>query len=185
MAFLKTERSIVARLVDYSPTLKAKERTSDFRKVGAHNTKGEFTERTAASKTHQKIKLANGCIFHPDSMHPTETCRNFLKMSVQQKYEELKKERRCFRCFKGHPRSECIAKACKCGKNHHASLCYDSEHRNDNHTGTNTGTAQAEKYEDQDTLRKETNLVDSGCKALYPISYVKVNITNLNLNKHN
>jgi len=154
VAFLKTERSIVARLVDYSPILKAKERNSDLRKVSAHNTKGEFKERTAVSKTYQKKKPANGCIFHPDSMHPTETCRNLLKMSVKQKYEELKKERRCFRCFKGHPRSECMAKACKCGKNHHASLCYDSENRNDNHTGTNTGTAQAEKNEDQDTLRK-------------------------------
>ena len=54
VAFLKTERSIVARLVDYSPTLKAKERTSDFRKVGAHN-----TELAGLNRFIQRVMVAN------------------------------------------------------------------------------------------------------------------------------
>ena len=174
LEFLGAERSVVARLVNCSP--KGRERGLESRKAGAHNAGGRHDDRNT-NRERQPRKGPNGCVIHSDSLHLTENCRNFLKLSIKNKYDELKKKRRCFKCFKSHPKSECNAEPCTCGKDHHVLLCNNQEKRRDTNTpGAHFGNT--EEGEEDNTVKKEAHLVDKGCKALYPINHVRVDGTN-------
>ena len=120
VAFLRQERSVVARLSEWSKRPQRPER-----KAGTHSTQSIKSETLKPSGTNKAA-----CIFHPVSQHSTEKCSKFLKLSTNQKYQELKKEKRCFGCFEKHHKSECKAPLCKkCGKQHHHILCTNQEEK--------------------------------------------------------
>ena len=144
----------MARLVDYLP----KGRT-DQRKVGTHNNEG------ISGKTGSR-KPTDACVLHLHGRHSTEDCRDFKPMSTQEKYNALKKEKRCFKCFKAHNHSKCTAKPCsRCGKNHHQLLCYTPERKADE---------KKEEKKIRDTRETTTNVVNQGTMALYPICKAKL-----------
>ena len=68
-------------------------------KVGSHNAKGATDKVPSMPRKHP-----DGCVIHAGAIHPTEECKNFLKLTVKQRYEELKRDRRCFKCMKSHPK---------------------------------------------------------------------------------
>ena len=156
--FLQGERAIVARLVDCMP--KGRERPFEKPKVGLHNAKG-VTDKVPSMPT----KHPDGCVIHAGAIHPTEECKNFLKLTVKQRYEELKRDRRCFKCMKSHAKSKCTAKPCKCGKDHHELLCYSQERKKE------------EGNQDESGIRDPkigTHVVSTGTMALYPICQAKI-----------
>ena len=158
--FLQSERTIVARLVDYMP--KGRDRQFDQRKVGTHNNEG------ISGKTgFQPRKHPDACVRHTNGKHSTEDCRDFKEMSTQEKYNALKKEKRCFRCFKAHSHSKCTAKPCsRCGKNHHQLLCYTPESKADDRNKDEGNL--------KDPKRTGTHVVSQGTMALYPICKAKL-----------
>ena len=157
--FLQSERSIVARLVDYMP--KGRERQFDQRKVGTHNTEG-----ISGKSGFQPKKNPDACVLHLHGKHSTEDCRNFKEMSTQEKYNALKKEKRCFRCFKAHSHSRCTAKPCRCGKNHHQLLCYTPESKAEDRNKDEKNL--------KETREAATHVVSQGTMALYPICKAKL-----------
>ena len=101
------------------------------------------------------------CAIHGQG-HLTQNCRTFKAFSVKQKYDALRKGKRCFKCFEAHPRDSCTQPVCSCGKNHHQMLCTAKRGE-----GVRDNTKPETK--DEDTLRKETYLASAGSLALYPI----------------
>ena len=173
MRFLKTERAIVARLVDHTHPSRRKEKPADKRIAGSHNT---TVEPSGTAGSHQyKKPTANGCVYHKGATHPTELCKVFMQMSVSQKYEELKKSNRCFMCLKSHRKGECTAKPCTCGKRHHAMLCTKSKDKNQDQGAPGI---QSQSNNEEHEPKKSSFLIDKGCDALYPINTVPVDGTN-------
>ena len=54
-------------------------------------------------------------------------CTNFLKLSVSERVNELRKAKACFNCLKvGHQRNECQANQCRvCGRKHNTLIHRD------------------------------------------------------------
>ena len=142
--FLRRERAAVARLAESMPKLSsAKFKPRD--KVVTHVGHG----------VDSRSKVA--CAVHGEG-HATKDCRNFLKMSVSQRYNELRKSKRCFNCFETHTRDKCKAPICACGKSHHKLLC--------------TAKLGKEEEVDPQTVKKEFKdgyLASAGTIALFPI----------------
>ena len=64
------------------------------------------------------------CVLHRSAGHKTCECRNFAKLAIKDRYDLLRKEKACFKCFENHQRGECIEEDCRtCGKPHNTSLC--------------------------------------------------------------
>ena len=172
--FLRNERSVVARLSEWNRKPQRPDKT-DSRKAGTHST--QSINKFETSKQNNVNKAA--CIFHPESQHTTDKCRTFLKLSLNQKYRELKDQRRCFGCFERHHRTECKKPPCKkCGKFHHSLLCSSHEGKDKREREPEKEPQQVKDEEDTDPKKYvETGLVDKGCKALFPITEVQVHKT--------
>ena len=109
-------------------------------------TKNEFDENYIAHSLHLKsemIEQTYNCVFCKGD-HPPNKC--FIVTNVIQRKDILRKERRCFVCFKSnHMAKDCLKKyACiKCNGRHHISVCTGDVYKSDtlptNHTNlTNT-----------------------------------------------
>ena len=112
VAFLRKERSAVARLAESTLQLgkRSKADKAENHSAGSHGTRGNGTPKAT-------------CAFHGEKGHTTENCNIFKKLSLKERYDATRKRQLCFRCFQDHPRSSCMAPACKCGKQHHPLLC--------------------------------------------------------------
>ena len=112
VAFLRRERTAVARLAETTPM--------HGRSVRSSSNLGQGTDRGKSSQQ-GKVKA---CAVHPDGQHLTKDCAEFLGMSVPQRYDCLKRSKRCFNCFGAHHRDQCSAPCCSvCGRRHHRLLC--------------------------------------------------------------
>ena len=149
--FLKDERTVVARLAEWNMRPGRERGEKKNPKVSSH-TAAQSEKRKGSRPTGTK----DGCVVHGDVGHETESCRQFLKMSIKERYDILKKGQRCFLCFKAHRRADCQKESCKCGKGHHGLLC-------------STGGDEAASSQ-----KVKTGLTSQGCQALYPICIVKV-----------
>ena len=148
-SFLLRERAAVARMAETMPRNRYKAKDG--------KTKPEY----ASTHVGQGFKLAkpmHSCAVHGEG-HLTEDCRNFQNMTVQQRYNALRKEKRCFNCFQGHPRDTCSSPPCKCSKTHHKLLC----------TAFQPPEEEVGNEVDQAEAHKQSYLVDTGTLALYPI----------------
>ena len=155
--FMRRERSVVARLAEWTTRSyrHVKDKKPVMNRAGSHGVTGQHN-----SKGREKEKVGpEACTIHGGSGHSTADCRNFKKMTVKQKYEELRKKHRCFNCLGEHPRSQCLAPSCKCGKAHHQLLC------------TSTPSSKENTTEGQE-VTTGTGIVNQGCAALYPIQEV-------------
>ena len=117
--FLKRERAAVARLaetISSKPTGKYA-----YKEVKGKSGKSD----SVGSYAGQGFSSSKSCAVHGEG-HSTEDCRTFKTMNLHDKYEVLKKTRRCFNCFLEHPRDQCTSPSCKCGKSHHEMLCSSS-----------------------------------------------------------
>jgi len=110
MKFLRIERSAVARLAENS------KRSASGQSHFAQDSTSEKKARSFSCAVHKEGKVK----------HTTSECRDFLKLSLDDKYECLKKVRACFNCLGLHRRDRCTIKtSCKiCSKQgHHYTLC--------------------------------------------------------------
>ena len=96
-------------------------------------------------------------------------------MSPQQRTEEIRLRRLCYKCFGQHRSwSECEADPCSCGKDHHSLLCFSSDSKSSFETqdSVETHVAATDKtYTPEELIfvPKQTCLVAIGAMALYPI----------------
>ena len=148
-SFLLRERAAVARMAETMPRNRYKAKDS--------KTKPEYAS-THVGQGFKSAKPMHSCVVHGEG-HLTEDCRNFQKMTVQERYNALRKEKRCFNCFQGHPRDTCSSPPCKCGKTHHKLLC----------TAFQPPEEEVGNEGDQAEAHTQSNLVDAGTLALYPI----------------
>ena len=153
VVFLRRERSAVARLAESMPKQGGARR---FFKEKASSHLGNGTESKEKASSHLGYGTENkkvSCAVHGEG-HLTKDCKNFLKFSVSQRYNCLRKSKRCFNCFGIHPRAQCRAPACaSCGKLHNKLLC----------------VTKTEVQVNSQNERKETLLASVGAMALYPI----------------
>ena len=157
--FMRRERSVVARLAEWitRPYRHVKDNKLVMNRAGSHGVTGQHD-----SKRREKEKVGSEtCTIHGGSGHSTADCRNFKKMTVKQRYEELRKKHRCFNCLGEHPRSSCQAPSCKCGKAHHQLLC------------TSAPSSKEDSMKDLE-VTANTGIVSQGCAALYPIQEVSI-----------
>lgn len=111
MNFLCTERAAVARLAENKKT----------------STQSNLVHRNS-DKLKNDSKGLSTCAVHKDIKvkHTTADCRDFQKLSLDDKYQALKNVHACFNCFGLHRRDKCRSQVpCKvCGKHgHHYLLC--------------------------------------------------------------
>ena len=70
--------------------------------------------------------VAISCVMHQDSKHETSACREFLSLTIDEKYKMLKSQGLCFRCLGNHMIRRCQSKLvcqhCKL-RSHHSCLC--------------------------------------------------------------
>jgi len=121
MKFLREERASVVRLAE-----------------GTKRIEGSRTTSTYHSST---SKASPTCVIHGDCKHRTKNCKEFVKLSLDDKYQALKKVRACFKCFEFHRRENCTDREkCKnCGKdNHNTLMCRkpSSTHQDETQNGT-------------------------------------------------
>jgi hypothetical protein len=161
--FLYTERAAVARLAENN---KKAATQSNF----SHHHSDKFKGDTKGSSL---------CAFHKDgkSKHNTADCRDFQRLSLDQKYQTLKSVHACFNCFGLHRRDKCRSQvSCKvCGKlGHHYLLCKRSQ------ATTLSETSESKLVDQCDTAAKEKTYVsshqasDSDSGSLYAIHDVYV-----------
>ena len=176
VSFLRRERSAIARLAEWTP----KESRSRWKEDKKKQAAGLHTANSAASGAGKVLLKGKGdpqmCIIHGGSTHTTADCRNFRKLPIKQRYEELRKTKRCFKCFEDHPKSKCTVPACKCGKEHHVLLCsiHEKDANSANKAGAGSQTGDEREHRNTDTRTTEaqvtgTNLANAGTVALYPI----------------
>ncbi|XP_065365574.1 uncharacterized protein LOC135958605 [Calliphora vicina] len=84
------------------------------------------------------------CQLCPKETHTIRKCAKFLKMSYQQRLEEIKKEGLCLNCFsKTHSVRNCTSKhSCfKCQKRHNTLLHKDVDNSNSSQQGPSTSSS--------------------------------------------
>ena len=141
VVFLRSERSAVARLAENQP------KQSGPKKPLNHKTSSHVGHGAEAKKV--------SCAVHGEG-HLTKDCKAFLKYSVSQRYNCLRKAKRCFNCFDLHPRDQCRAPVCaSCGKSHNKLLC--------------VAKAEVGPVDKVSPRASETLLASVGAMALYPI----------------
>ena len=148
--FLRGERAAIARLSESFPTKRSTRfKPEKFRSDKASTHVGQGTDQS-------KPKNNASCVVHGNG-HLTADCRNFKGMTVSQRYDALRKDKRCFKCFEQHPRDKCPKRDCECGKSHHKLLC--------------TRKPESEIEVDPQTGKKKVgiNLASAVAVALYPI----------------
>lgn len=114
MGFLATERAAVARLAESS-------------KKASHSSASNFAARNDSKQQASQSKKS-ACVVHRDETckHKTTECKEFEKLSIDEKYQALRNVHACFKCFGFHRRDKCMSKrVCEhCKKsNHHSQLC--------------------------------------------------------------
>ena len=178
VTYLKGERSVVARLVEWTQKPKGKEKYVPDRKVMSHNTESKQSQGrlTSSSKGKQgQLKYGDsGCVVHGKG-HKTKDCRSFLKMSVSERYDALKKARSCFKCFRKHNRAQCSARPCnECGREHNLLLCSKSSKEQTEKSPETFTTSTKDEVSEERVDDASSNLANRGCKALYPVNEVNV-----------
>ena len=124
----EAELNIAAGIVSFESsggTSKNTERSSkqprvQQKSVHATNVK-ESSDDNSTTKNETKRKR---CIFCGRKNHSINVCRDFVKVSVAQRWKAVKTSRLCYNCLgEGHTRSNCKSESCKhCGRNHHDLL---------------------------------------------------------------
>ena len=77
------------------------------------------------SSSETKEESSSKCPMHPrGSNHLLANCNAFNKLSLSDRYNKLKENRLCFKCFGNHMQTACevIVKCEHCGQNHHSAL---------------------------------------------------------------
>lgn len=136
MIFLEEERDGILRLAERERMKAKANHTSpgiSKAKARAFHTEVQSSEQSKVYKAKQSSIL---CVIHKSKLHSIEECRNFLAMDIDTRYNLLKTNSLCTRCFGSHAFKSCISKkACDhCGKSHHSLLC---KNKSDNKTVEN------------------------------------------------
>ena len=119
VGFLKSERAVVARLAEVTPSMKRrKSQFTDTHGAGAQSFLKTGEGLPPAKQDHSKSL----CVLHGPG-HTAVQCKVFRGMNLKQRYNILRKNNLCFKCFGKHPRNACKASPCKCGQHHHFLLC--------------------------------------------------------------
>ena len=158
VAFMRKERLAASRLSEaYSKPHKVGE-SSSAKRTSSHVASVPSTD------------CKEECVVHKTPQHNTSVCRNFKGMSTSERWEAVKKQRACFKCFKSHARQSCKAPSCRCGKDHHILLCSKEPISKPlSHAADTTGVKE---------VSSETGTVRAGSMALYPIHKVHVSGSN-------
>ena len=159
--YLIRERAAASRMAESQVVRKPRTR-EDLRakhSAGSHAVQGGGNQDKVGTSYGDHGKGLTGkegsCVVHEEAKHRTADCRNFKGLPMKQKLEVLRKKRCCFKCFAQHPRAQCKAPPCSCGKDHHVLLC---------------SAQQPQPHESsKHVVEPETYLVNSGGLALYPI----------------
>ena len=163
VSFLKKERAAVARLAEGMPRRSVKSKPDKFRSDRVSTHVGQGSGQGNA-------KSSSSCVVHDTDGHSSADCRNFKRLTVSQRYDALRKKKRCFNCFGNHPRDKCVAPKCSCGKAHHKLLCTVKPEQSETEvTDTQEKSSKVKGALTTDTQATGTHLVSAGSIALYPI----------------
>ena len=126
-------------LVSLEPWLQARSEiaklSSDFcdpidprepvRTLGARHAGGPSASESRAGKTFKDQMKKRKCELCSQEAHSLEKCQRFKNMTPDERWEVVKKQRRCFGCLdKNHHTAECNrATRCQCNRFHHRLLC--------------------------------------------------------------
>jgi hypothetical protein len=163
--FLNQERAIVARLADTQ-----KKSSTSSHKTGSHAaSQGAF--QGTSQGTYQGKKIV--CVVHPSGTHKTVDCRDFKKLSLDDKYAALREAHLCFKCFGNHRRDKCkdLSKCEHCHKaNHPSLLCRSVNNETEESAAKNASTAVTSSHASQNgsSQSSPTNL------SLYAIQQVVI-----------
>ena len=165
MSFLEDERAAMARIAD---------------------TISVPTKRTASSKKSVMIghteeareaRVSDRCILHPAASHLTLECNAFMKLTIKEKYDILRKASACFRCFLKHKGGQCKESNCEtCGKPHNKMLCSRTPHNPKQMSNSASSMEQdAGSGEEEDThLKTKSYATGTQLVALCPIVQVPI-----------
>ena len=117
MKFLTREKAAVIRLTESQKTgAKGSTHSGDVKKSEMVRGKAGQSSMKCVFPSHRNDRCK----------HSTEECRDFLKLSLDKRYETLKEVHACFNCFGLHRHDRCPSKLnCQhCGRlGHHSLLC--------------------------------------------------------------
>ena len=119
LEYLEEERSAIIRVAGISGTTRPHKRSTMI---------GQTDSRQATMS----------CVIHGNTFHKTKDCRTFERKSIKEKFDILKKEKLCFKCFLKHGRDECQEPNCEhCGRSHSSLLCFHPSKSNEDSSENN------------------------------------------------
>ena len=157
VSFLVDERSTTARLADSKAVSQSK--SAPRTRTAAHGATVEATEKD--------------CILHKNANHITEQCKTFKSLELHERSKQVRKARRCYRCFGAHFIKDCDEKGTKCkgNRDHHVLLCGCGSK---GQAKTGTAVATAEKEDTEKSAKASTGTASEGGKAVLPILEVSI-----------
>ena len=95
------------------------------RTLGARHAGGPSTSESRAGKTFNGLGKKSKCELCLQEAHNPDKCKRFRNMTTDERWEIVRKQRRCFGCLdKHHQAAECNrANRCHCNRFHHRLLC--------------------------------------------------------------
>ena len=76
----------------------------------------------------QSSSRATGSCGFCQLQHPTAKCREWLKLSCRERFQQVKEKGLCFCCLgSGHHARSCAARCAECNGRHHATCCLRAE----------------------------------------------------------
>ena len=165
MSFLEDERAAMARIAD-TISVPAKRTASSRKSVMIGHTEEA-----------RDVRVSDRCILHPAASHLTLECNAFMKLTIKEKYDMLRKASACFRCFLQHKGGPCRESNCEtCGKPHNKILCSRTPQNPDPKSDSASSMEQDAASEEEEDTHVKTTAYTAGTQlvALCPIVQVPI-----------
>ena len=165
MSFLENERAAMARIAD-TIVVPAKRTASSRKSVMIGHTEEACDAR-----------VSDRCILHPAASHLTHECNVFMKLTIKEKYDMLRKASACFRCFLQHKGGPCKESNCEsCGKPHNKILCSRTPQNPYPKSDSASSMEQDAASEEEEETHVKTTTYTTGTQlvALCPIVQVPI-----------
>ena len=165
MSFLENERAAMARIAD-TIFVPAKQTASSRKSVMIGHTEEACDAR-----------VSDRCILHPAASHLTHECNAFMKLTIKEKYDMLRKASACFRCFLQHKGGPCKESNCEtCGKPHNKILCSRTPQNPYPKSDSASSMEQDAASEEEEDTHVKTTTYTAGTQlvALCPIVQVPI-----------
>ena len=135
---------------------------------------GTKPKRTAYTGFTEQNPVMLSCAIHGNAGHSTAQCRSFKARPLKEKYDILKREKLCFKCFLRHKKDQCEETNCElCGRSHNKMLCFHPQEKS---------SIKEDNEEENPQAVTKTALANTAeaAAAILPIGKIKVDGTERN-----